>query len=446
VHEEGRLTVVRMKIAGLLGFIAICLVTFVALYQMAGGRLPLQHGYEVKALVPQPLNLVPNADVRRDGIKIGRVRDVAPHGADSELTLEIDDPHQTPIHRDATIKVRTKTLVGESYIDLDPGTPRAGAMPNGGGLPLAAADEVVPIERIFSTLDRRTRGDVRRMLRGLGGGLAGRGDQLNRLFGAMRPTVADGGRLMDVLEPQRQQLAALVQNTGQVMSAFGERGQDLRRLIVAAKQAAQAAASRDRRLSESLDELPPTLSQARASVGKLASFAGRATPVIRQLRLATGDLAPAIRDLGPAARQGRRLFRELRPFLAAADPLLSELRPAADKLRAVGPSLDALLREANPALSYLKPYAPEVGSFFSNIPAILKTTDALGHVVRTFPMFSDRAFTGYPKQLRDLVDTLGRTGAAGQFHNPRQNPYPKPGTVGDPQPYDGQYPRIGAGG
>src|SRR4051794_18670502 len=213
----------RLKIAGLVGFTGVCLLTFLALFEMAGGRMPLHHPYEVKALVPEPLNLVPNADVRRDGIKIGRVRAVDPRGADAALTLEIDDPKQTPIHRDATIKVRTKTLVGESYIDLDPGTPRAGAMPNGGGLPLAASDEVVPIERIFSMLDRRTRGDVRRMLRGLGGGLAGRGDELNRLFGAMRPTVADGGRLMEVLEPQRAQLAALVQNTGHVMSAFGER-------------------------------------------------------------------------------------------------------------------------------------------------------------------------------------------------------------------------------
>jgi hypothetical protein len=137
------------------------------------------------------------------------------------------------------------------------------------------------------------------------------------------------------------------------------------------------------------------------------------------------------------------LFRELRPFLAAADPLLSELRPAADKLRAVGPSLDALLREANPALSYLKAYAPEVGSFFSNVPAFLKTTDALGHVARVMPMFSDRAFTGYPKQLRDLVDAMAQTGAAGELHHPRQNPYPKPGTVGNEQSYDGSYPRIG---
>jgi phospholipid/cholesterol/gamma-HCH transport system substrate-binding protein len=410
---------------------------------MAGGRLPLHHPYEVKALVPEPLNLVPNADVRRDGIKIGRVRAVEPHGADAALTLEIDDPKQEPIYRDAAIKVRTKTLVGESYIDLDPGTQRAGAMPNGGGLPLAASDEVVPIERIFSMLDGRTRGDVRRMLRGLGGGLAGRGDDLNRLFGAMRPTVADGGRLMDVLAPQRAQLAALVQNTGQVMSAFGERDADLRRLIVAAKQAAQAAASRDQRLSESLDELPGTLSQARESVGRLAAFSGRATPVVRQLKLATYDLAPAIRDLGPSARDGRRLFRELRPFLSAADPMLAELRPAAEKLRAVGPALDTLLHQANPALAYLKPYAPEVGSFFSNVPAFLNTRDALGHIARVMPMFSDRAFTDYPKPLRDLVDTVVREGGAQQFHNPRQNPYPQPGTVGDPQSFGGSYPHVG---
>ncbi len=39
----------------------------------------------------------------------------------------------------------------------------------------------------------------------------------------MKPAVASGGRLMDVLEPQKQQLAALIDNTGEVLEAFGER-------------------------------------------------------------------------------------------------------------------------------------------------------------------------------------------------------------------------------
>jgi phospholipid/cholesterol/gamma-HCH transport system substrate-binding protein len=247
---------------------------------------------------------------------------------------------------------------------------------------------------------------------------------------------------MGVLEPQRRALAALIEDTGEVMAAFGSRSADLRTLITAAKRTAEATASRDEQLAASLDELPSTLSQARRSVAHLATFSGGAAPVVTQLATASQDLAPAIRDLGPAARDTRRLFRELRPFLKVADPLLGELRPAASKLRTVIPPLDEVLRHANPALTYLKPYAPEFGSFFSNVPAILKSRDALGHVARVFPVFSDRAFTAYPKQLRDLVDTMVKMGGIQEIHNPRQNSYPKPGTVGREQSFDGRYPRI----
>lgn len=431
-----------LKIGALLGFGVLCVLIFSSLFSLAGGRGPFYDPYEVKAVVPDAFNLVPNSDVRRDGIKIGRITTIEPRGTDSLVNIEIDDKDQTPIYRDATIRVRTKTLVGESYVDVDPGTPTEGRLPEGYGLPLAAAEEAVPLERILSAVTPRTRRHIQRTLRGVGGGLAGRANRLNRLTGAVRPTVADGGRLMEVLEPQRRKLATLVQDSGQVLAAFGERTEDLRTMVRASKRTAEVVADRDDRLREVFDALPPTLERTRTSLDKLGGFSARAVPVVRDLKVSTRALAPAVRELGPAARDGRLLVREIKPFLAVADPLLDELRPSTAALKTVLPALDAVLRQANPAISYLRPYSREFAAFFSNIGGVIDSRDALGNIVRVHPMISDRNFTNYPKQLKDLADAFQEVGGVSRFVNRRENPYPRPGTGDEPQRFDGEYLRV----
>ncbi|MBA2348217.1 MAG: MCE family protein [Solirubrobacterales bacterium] len=440
-----RVNNLQLKIAALIGFTALTMVTFLYLFTQAGGRLRLDEPYNAKALVPEALNIVNNSDVRSDGVKIGRVRSIEPAGSDSQIGFEIEDKDQDEIYRDATIRVRTKTLVGESYIDIEPGTKKAGILPSGSVIPLTSAKEVVPLERILQTLDPATRTQVRRNLDGIGSGLLGKGGDLNRLFGAAKPTVADGGKLMRVLAPQRRELAQLVGNTGVVTEALGERTASFRSLVVDAKTTADAVNSRDQKLAESLQELPATLDRAQSSVNVLAKFSNSATPVVRDLKLSSRDLAPAIRDLGPVARDTRTLFRELEPFLTKVDPLLKEITPASDKLRTVVAPLDALLRQANPALDFVKPYRKEFGGFFGNVSAALGAKDAYGNKGRVFAIVGPDSYTNFTKAQKDIVDALIQASPLKSVLKTQKNPYPKAGSIGNEKPFDGSYTRVEAG-
>ena len=77
-------------------------------------------------------------------------RGQTPSGA-GLVTFELEDGSVAPIYNDATVAPRIKTLVGETYIDLDPGTPQAGAVKNGGTLAVDHAQEVTALEEILST-------------------------------------------------------------------------------------------------------------------------------------------------------------------------------------------------------------------------------------------------------------------------------------------------------
>ncbi|PTL59555.1 MlaD family protein [Paraconexibacter algicola] len=437
-----RVNNLRGKTLGLVGFTVVCILMFLYLYVSAGGRLRLDDPYNAKALLPDSFNVVPNADVRRDGVKIGRVNTVEPKGSLSEISFEIEKEGQQFLYRDATVKVRTKTLVGESYIEIEPGTQSAGELPSGSVLPLEATQESVPLERILSTVDPATRRQIRRNLRGLGGGLEDKGDELNATFGAMKPAVASGGRLMNVLEPQRRELAALVDNTGEVLEAFGEREAAFRGLVTDAKTTAEAVAARDARLRESISELPETLDRARTSVGRLSAFAGRATPTVRDLKLASVDLAPAVRDLGPTAKSARVLFDELQPFLDRFNPVLEELRPAANSLSTLVRPLDTVLRQVNPTVAYLRPYAPDIAAFFTNVPAIFDAKDAVGIKGRVFPVAGPQVFAGLTKEQRDLLEALTKATGVDNVYNVRTNSYPKPGAIGKEASSDGSYQRV----
>ncbi|WP_372788647.1 MlaD family protein [Paraconexibacter sp.] len=439
-----RVNNLRGKTLGLIGFALVCVAMFLYLFVSAGGRLRLNDPYNAKALVPDSFNLVPNSDIRRDGVKIGRVRTVEPMGGLSEVKFEIEKEDHQQLYRDATVKVRTKTLVGESYLQVVPGNPKTGKLPSGATLPLEANQESVPLERILSTMDPETRREVRRNMRGLGGGLDGKGGELNRTFGAMKPAVASGGRLMDVLEPQKQQLAALIDNTGEVLEAFGEREAAFRGLVTDAKTTAEAAADRDARLRDAIAELPATLDRARKSVNTLAGFSARATPTVRDLRLAAIDLAPAIRDLEPTSRTTRTLFAELEPFLERIDPLLKELTPASKSLAKLVRPTDALLRQLNPMLAYFKPYAPDITAFFTNVPALFASRDAVGARGRVFPVGGPQVFSGLTTTQRQVLETLLKATGGEAFYNVRTNSYPKPGAVGKESSSDGQYPRVEA--
>lgn len=431
------------KIATLIGFTVVCVLVFVYLYTQAGGRVRLNQPYALNALVPDALNVVNNSDVRRDGVKIGRVRDIEPAGGVSKITFEIEKQDQANVYRDATVRVRTKTLVGETYLDLDPGTPSSGRMVDKSTLPLSAADETVPLERILNSLDEETRQQVRNNLKGLGVGLEGNGGNLNRVFGAIKPVVVNGGKLTSTLLPQKEELAALIDNTGVVTEALGERTAAYRSLAVNAKKTAESVIARDDRLRESLKELPATLDQAQSSVNTLATFSANATPTVRSLKLSSRQLGPAIRDLGPTARSARTLFAELTPFLKQANPLLDELPPATKKVRQLVPALDATLRQASPTTAFLQSYTQEFGSFFSNVGNAISSKDALGFKGRVFAMIGPNQITNLTKDEREVFDAI-TGGLTGGRLKTRMNPYPKSGTAGDVQPYDGTYTNVTA--
>ena len=437
----------RLKGAALIALVVVATAIFLFLYKLAGGQFPGHNPYTARVVLSEPMNLVQNSDVRIAGVKIGEVDSIQNHDGLAEVTFELDS--HAPLYNDATVAVGTKTLVGESYLEITRGTPRTGTLRSGGLLPLRSAQESVPLDKIFDALDPAARAEVRQDLRGLGQGLNGRGTALNQMLGALYPTAQNGMTLMDVLAPERRELAALIDQTGTVMGAIGQRTTQLQSLITGAKATAVAVAARDDRVSAMFRKLPSTLDQARTTLTRLGSFSSGATPVFENLAVAAGALRPVIGELGPTAASARTLFVKLQPFLSAINPVIDELPASTKQLNALLPWVDDVLRQAEPSIVYLTPYYRELGSFFANVGSSTDTRDAVGTVFRAQVALGPEDFTNIPPALRQAEQALLAVGAISKVYGgPKSNPYPLPGsatsTPSAATAFGGTYPRLTA--
>jgi phospholipid/cholesterol/gamma-HCH transport system substrate-binding protein len=430
------------KLAGLAVVGVVAAVIFVFLFQQAGGDLPFSDPYRVDAVVPTAVALSATADVRAAGVKIGKVGEIANRGGNAVLALELDRDH-APVYRDARVLIRMKSLAGENYVQLDPGTPESGAVPDGGQLPIVHADEATQLDEIFSALDRPTRSDLRRLLRGLGGGLDGHGADMNRLWEASGAVSEHGRPVAETLAAEHRQVGLLVQDFGRVMQALGDRGADIEMLARRGKVAAEATAARDEQLGEAIEELPATLRQLRASSGRLGTFSGVAEPVFRDLRIAAQRFGPFPRELGPAVRKGRGMMAELSRFQPRVEPLLDALARFANDASAFIDPLERVLREANPLLEYLSPYSAELGAFFSNLRSGVGAVDATGNLARAHLIVSESTVAGMPADLDAAYKALVETGAISEVRGARHNnPHPPPGGIERPTTFSGSYPRL----
>jgi len=432
----------RRDLLTLAVFVPLAL-TILFVYIQSSGEYVIPRGtYSVQAVVPTSVALAENAEVRIAGVRVGKVDRLADRGGDTLLLMKLDDKHE-PIYRDARVDVRLRTLVGENYVELDPGAPKAGALPNGGTLKVDRAAEATQVDEVLSTFDRKTRRDLRGFIDGLGGGLENRGSDLNHLLESGSSFTTEASPVFETLRSQRAEVASLVDNLGTVMRALGDREGDLRLLARRSRTALSALAARDDHVARTIRELPSTLQRAAATSTRLAGLSDQATPVLRDLRLSFTELAPVIRDLGPTAARARRTMAALDTFAERGTPLVSSLKRFSDQTVDALPAVREILREYNPFAAYLSRYTRELGAFLASTASVFNGTDATGNLVRINPTITPSMYAGFSAEMAKAYDTLRNIGAvSGVLEQRGNNAYPKPGSIGEPVPFSGEYPRL----
>ena len=197
------------------------LVTIVAVFLSynANTGLPFVPTYDLKANLPNGAQLVKGFEVRIGGARVGQVSKIEAKRrsngtAYAQITMKLDKQIE-PLKANTTLLVRPRSAVGLKYVQLTPGRGEDD-LESGAVIPVRQArPAVVELDDFLNMFDEKARVGSRNSINGYGGGLAGRGADLNSAIGALGPLLKD-------LEPVAANLASPQTQLGRFFKELGD--------------------------------------------------------------------------------------------------------------------------------------------------------------------------------------------------------------------------------
>lgn len=275
--------------------------------------------YRVDVVFDDSRGLVPGQLVQVAGARVGTIDDVSlTRDFKARVHLEVDRDF-APFREDAQCTIKPQGLIAENYVECDPGSPDAEPLRGRGGerptVPVEQTTQPVALTDLFEIWNAPTRDRLQILLSSLGIANAGRGADLNAILRRANPALALARRVIGQLERQRDDLATIVDATGEVAEDLGRQPDGLRRLARHAARVTTETARHREQLGESVRRLPALLREARPALRKLDATMDAGRPLLAQLERS----APAVNRLSADIP---RLDEIARPALAALAPVL----------------------------------------------------------------------------------------------------------------------------
>jgi len=355
------------KIATMVLFALSCFGLLLFLWLSFGGGIPFApEGYRFEVSFPDAQELAAQADVRIAGVSVGKVVSVGldPQGNGTLATIQLDNQF-APLHSGATAILREKSIIGETYVQINPGPESAPPIKDGGMLARSHVVAAVQLSQIFDAFDPTTRRAFQVWQQDLAQALAGNGQNLNSVLGNLPTFAADGADLLQTLDIEHDAVRRLFRNTGTVFAALTQNQAALRNLIISAQKTFATTAANDNALALTFHVLPTFLEETKLTMARLRTFATNTDPLLKQLMPVAADLTPTLRSVRILAPDLRSLFVNLGPLITASKtglPALAQvLDGATPLLNSVGPFLEQL----NPILTWLSLHQQLISDFFS---------------------------------------------------------------------------------
>ena len=375
-------------------FALSCFGLLLFLWLAFGGPVPLKpQGYEFRVAFPEATQLAEQADVRMAGVSIGKVsaKEIDVEGRPNKTIAVIElDPEVAPLAQDARAILRQKTLLGETYVEITPGTTGAPRIPEDGWLEDARVQDAVQLDEIFQALDPVTRKAFQTWQQDLAKAIESNGENFNNALGNLPRFVASGDDVLAVLDAQSDGVQRLVRNTGETFAALTENEAQLANLITGSADTFGALASQQEALAETFRIFPTFLDESRQTFVKLEEFSINTQPLIEDLRPVARDLRPTLRAVKAFAPDLEETFTKLDPLIEASKEGLPALARTLEATTPLLAQVQPFLEELNPILQYLEYYQWQTADFISNGAGALADTVSVvkdnerGHYLRQF--------------------------------------------------------------
>ena len=319
--------------------------------------------YTIRALFDNAAAAVPGEDVRIAGAKVGSIGDMdVTRDKKASIEMKITDSDFTPFHRDAHCTIRPQSLIGEKYVECDPGTPGQpelrkipDGLPGAGQyfLPLRNTSSPVDLDLLNNIMRLPTRQRFAILIQEFGTAVAGRGQDLNELIHRANPALRQTNRVLQQLAAENRVLANLATASDQALAPLARDRRSLGGFIREANRTAEATAERQADIQRSIELFPETLRQLKPTLEDLGVLSDEMIPVLKDLNTAAPSLNRFIVQLGPFSTDSTTSIISLGkttdvagPVLQRALPVTKDLRKFASDAKPAAQNLDALTASA----------------------------------------------------------------------------------------------------
>lgn len=411
------------SIPKLLTMVAFALGSFGALlflWLSFGGPVPFHpKGYRVHVHFPEAGQLTEQSDVRISGVNVGKVIKVNPDpNGPTDAVIEIK-PKFAPIPAATKATLRSKTLLGETFVELAPNrstSPKP--LAEEGTIPVSAVAPTVELDELLSTFDEPTRQAFQVWMQDQAVAMHGRGAEINATFQEFPELVDSFAALSQTLDAQNVAVRETVSSTGAFFRALSARQGDLRGLISATDKTFSTIGARNEQLAEIFRKFPAFERASTKILPKVTELADQADPTVVRMQQVATQMTPAFEAVEDLSPDLARFMTRLTPVADAAEKGL----PAFDRILAQFPPLledfGPFTRTINPLLRYLGEHKNDITAFFGNVTSATNPRQALGGNAKGSAHYLRAGLVAGPQTLSFQPRAFGQN---------RTNPYVEPG-------------------
>lgn len=279
--------------------------------------------------------LTEGSDLRASGVVVGKVDklDVQRSTARALATIVITRPSFAGFKEDVFCTVQPQSLIGEYYLDCDPGSRDAPAPHT---IPVEQTSGTIPPDLVLDIMRRPARERFGLILTELGIGFTARGEDVQTTLRRAVPALRETNKVLSILSANRRTINRLTRDADTVLAGLADNRRDVARFVREAADTTEISAGRSSQLQATVNRLPRFLRELRPTLADLGTTARLQTPALRDLRRAAPDLTELLRRVGPFAESARPAVRGLGEASQTGVGAVREAASTVRQLRALG--------------------------------------------------------------------------------------------------------------
>jgi virulence factor Mce-like protein len=329
----------------------------------ANQGLPFVPTYELRIETQDASRLVAGNEIREGGYRIGQISEIEAiplpreggHGA--RITAQLSED-VAPVPEDSTVVIRPRSMLGLKFVDLRRGTSDTD-IPNGGTLTATTENTAPPeFDDVFNMFTEDTRKDIRTNLETFGGGLAGRGPDLNRALERLPALMRDLVPVMQVLSDPDTQLERFVQSLERTAVAVAPVAEDFAAGFDSMAETFDAITEDVDAYQATIAESPETLRTGIEELPRQRPFLRRLAAISDEMRAAARQVRVSAPPLSSALAAGTRVLPQTPPFNRQLADTLEEAQSLAES-PLTNPTINGLVattQTLRPTLRWVGPH------------------------------------------------------------------------------------------